>query len=212
MNNIAYIILLAFALILGLLLIAFLIMVIWEKIDDRRMRIKLKERDDIFEVSLFDQTLFKRMMDFCELNSIPVAYSSDIFKDNEKAIGKIIYTKTVFGGHKYFKDYRIFLMYMKEFLERTANNGFFGYVSYVCVFAHEIGHYLSISNYNDESEEGADFEGYKLIMSLLTDKEKENELIIMAIDIYMNKDELKNYAHYKQDMGLWNPEKKKVVQ
>lgn len=50
------------------------------------------------------------------------------------------------------------------------------------IFAHEVGHYISQDVYNDSSEGGADMEGYRFIMCILSKKEK----LIMKdlIDIY----------------------------
>lgn len=101
---------------------------------------------------------------YCETRNIPVLFESEIFKQRENgtSVGLIKYkgeTSITTGRLIAYKD---FIIHIKQ-----SRNNRFVYTT----LAHEIGHYISLINYDDGSESGADYEAKKLVESFLTKKE-----------------------------------------
>ena len=108
---------------------------------------------------------------------------SEFFSTHNDAAGVIQY-KTALFNSKYkllgtAKNFKIFIR-KKDKWSWT-------------VLAHEYGHYLSIKNYRDDSEEGADYEALKwLRQEILTPAEQV--LLKLSLNIFFNESELKNYG------------------
>lgn len=115
--------------------------------------------------------IIKSLYYFCDMANIPVSTSGEFTRPNRNdSVGYISYlsdknTGRISGAVIYLRDD---IPLCKE-----------------CkwsIFAHEVGHYISQDVYNDPSEAGADMEGYRFIMRILSTKEK---LIMKSlIDIY----------------------------
>ena len=108
---------------------------------------------------------------------------SEFFSTHNDAAGVIQYETALFNS-KYkllgtAKNFKIFIR-KKDKWSWT-------------VLAHEYGHYLSIKNHHDDSEEGADYEALKwLRQEILTPAEQV--LLKLSLNIFFNESELKNYG------------------
>lgn len=116
--------------------------------------------------------IIKSLYYFCDMINVPVSTSEGEFTrpNGNDAVGYINYlsdkiTGRITGAAIYLRDD---IPLCKECMW--------------CTFAHEVGHYISQDVYNDSSEAGADMEGYRFIMYILSTKEK---LIMKTLtDIY----------------------------
>lgn len=115
--------------------------------------------------------IIKSLYYFCDIINVPVSTSGEFTRPNgNDAVGYISYlsdktTGRISGAAIYLRDD---IPICKECMW--------------CTFAHEVGHYISQDVYNDPSEAGADMEGYRFIMYILSTKEK---LIMKTLtDIY----------------------------
>ena len=115
--------------------------------------------------------IIKSLYYFCDIINVPVSTSGEFTRPNgNDAVGYINYlsdktTGRISGAAIYLRDD---IPICKECMWS--------------IFAHEVGHYISQDVYNDPSEAGADMEGYRFIMYILSTKEK---LIMKTLtDIY----------------------------
>lgn len=65
--------------------------------------------------------------------------------------------------------------------------------------AHEIGHYISIINYIDSSEEGADHEAGLFMLDMLSKEEQKLLHISLNICFKVGTDEFKSFQHKKEN-------------
>lgn len=148
----------------------------------------------------FFDDLNKFLIKWCEDRSIPITYGEQYFIDSEnnRACGTCVYTRIeYFNNGIAFKNFRI---YIRSILDRTSD---------IFTLAHEIGHVISIGDYHDESEYGADYEAFKLVESFLEtypkERVKKNDSVRLAIDIFLNKDTIKDFSHARYLLGFWKP-------
>ena len=66
------------------------------------------------------------------------------------------------------------------------------------VLVHEYGHYLSITKYNDRSEEGADYEAGLFLLDFLSSKEIKSLKITLNVFFGVGKEEFKNFVHKEE--------------
>ena len=116
---------------------------------------------------------------FAEEHNIPITYDTEHFgpdtKHNDSA-GYISYTIiSKYNCIDEYKNFEIFIRADKSMQWSTL--------------AHELGHYISISIYHDDSEYGANFEAYKLIKSWFSDRELKHIDDILEICFDMKKSE-----------------------
>jgi hypothetical protein len=97
--------------------------------------------------------LSKLLECLCNQFKINLAYCDSF---NDSALGKIIFNNI--NGQLIMTDIKI------EILQEYKNEPF--------VLAHELGHYISIKQRHDDSEQSADREGLKICRELLTPKEQ----------------------------------------
>lgn len=130
----------------------------------------------------------EKLTDFCKNREIPITYGNEYFIENNKnnAAGTLTYYEQLFPYTTY-RDFKIFLRPHDRF-------------SWT-VLAHEIGHFVSITEHNDYSEYGADYEASKLVRSFLS--KKQQKLLYLELSIFFNENELKNFKHYYANLGLW---------
>lgn len=139
--------------------------------------------------------IIKSLYYFCDMINIPVSTSGEFTNpDGNDSVGYISYlsdkdTGRIFGAAIYLRDDITLCKECKW-----------------SIFAHEVGHYISQDVYNDSSEAGADMEGYRFIMHILSTKEK---LIMKSLtDIYFrdkNEHPLENIVyptHFKEKMFM----------
>lgn len=158
-------------------LILFVVFLIFSLID----KIRDKKKDQLINV------IEEKLICFCTICEIPITYGNEYFiEKNKDAAGMITYYKKLFPYTTY-KDFKIFLRPHDRF-------------SWI-VLAHEIGHFVSITEYNDHSEYGADYEASKLVRSFLS--KKEQKLLYLELSIFFNENELKNFKHCYVNLGLW---------
>lgn len=139
--------------------------------------------------------IVKSLYYFCDMINVPVSTSGEFTRpDGSDSVGYIAYisdenTGRIAGAAIHLRDD---IPLCKEY--RWS------------IFAHEVGHYISQDVYNDPSEAGADMEGYRFIMHILSTKEK----LIMKLltDIYFrNKNEHPSEnivypTHFKEKMFM----------
>lgn len=160
-----------------------------EEIKKLHQEIK-KSKQDKKEYPIITWLLQNDLECFARKNNIPVSYGEIYFQkdDRKDACGLFYYTKFIDSSE---------FVYMRIFIrdDRVVYPG--DSRDQVFILAHELGHFISITKYDDKSEQGADLEGYKLIDSLLSDYEKENEELQIYLDVYF-RDRIKDYSHPKE--------------
>ena len=149
-----------------------LIIDITDKILDKK---KNKIRNEILDL----------LEKYCLIRSIPISYEDEeYFASNApEACGRIVFTRhfTDDGTTTYFDEFEIHIRFTRD----TR----FTYTT----LAHEIGHYISVKEFRDGSEEGADYEASKLVRSLVD--QKTQRLFSSEFRIFFHEEELKNYLH-----------------
>ena len=75
------------------------------------------------------------------------------------------------------------------------------------MLAHEIGHFISITKYNDGSEYGANYEASKLVRSFLT--KKQQNLLKMELSIFFDEEMLKDFNHLDFKLKIMETIKRK---
>lgn len=122
---------------------------------------------------------------YCIFNSIPISYGDEEYfvSNAPEACGRIIYHHHYTDDDviNYFDNFKIYI--------RSARDAYYTYTT----LAHEIGHYISIKEFKDGSEEGADYEASKLVRSLVD--QKTQRLFSSEFRIFFHEEELKNYLH-----------------
>ena len=144
-----------------------------------------------------NQTLIfveEKLTDFCKNHEIPITYGDEYFIENNKnnSAGVLSYYYKQFPSTTY-SDFKIFVRSHDKF-------------SWT-VLAHEIGHFISITKYNDHSEYGADYEASKLVRSFLT--KKQQNLLKMELSIFFDEEILKDFNHLDFKLKIWKPSKEK---
>lgn len=114
---------------------------------DQDIKSQQKERD------LTEKRLTESLKILCEQLGIGLSYHKEL----GTAAGRILYYEQ--GGRLFIDDAKI------EILEKYENEPY--------VLAHELGHYLSIKQRQDNSECGADNEADKLCRLILNEKEQK---------------------------------------
>lgn len=132
--------------------------------------------------------LFTKLEDYCYQKNIPIIYGEAFFlnRDRQDCCGTIQYTKT--KNNDSTISYKNFVIFVRT--------GVLGHIAEFSTLAHEIGHYISLTSYNDESEEGADYEADKLVRSFLT--KKQQRMLKLELKIFFNEDELKDFKHERK--------------
>ena len=137
----------------------------WIYIDTQKFKKEMAEREK--EEKNAEARLTKSLKSLCEQLAIPLSYHDNL----GDAAGHILYHSNMDG--------RLLLGSAKiEILNKHKETPW--------VLAHELGHYMSIKQFQDESEESADREAYKLCCSILS--EKEQELLAIPLMVYFNKE------------------------
>lgn len=144
-----------------------------------------------------DQTLIfveEKLTDFCKNHEIPITYGDEYFIENNKnnSAGVLSYYYKQFPSTTY-SDFKIFVRSHDKF-------------SWT-VLAHEIGHFISITKYNDDSEYGADYEASKLVRNFLS--KKQQNLLKIELSIFFDEDILKDFNHLDFKLKIWKPSKEK---
>lgn len=144
-----------------------------------------------------DQTLIfveEKLTDFCKNHEIPITYGDEYFIENNKnnSAGVLSYYYKQFPSTTY-RDFKIFVRSHDKF-------------SWT-VLAHEIGHFISITKYNDHSEYGADYEASKLVRSFLS--KKQQNLLKIELSIFFDEDTLKDFNHLDFKLKIWKPSKER---
>lgn len=150
----------------------FLIIDITDKILDKKRN---KIRNEIIDL----------LEKYCSTRSIPISYADEGYftLNAPEACGRIIYI------HHYTNDGMIDYFDTFEIYIRSARDEHYTYTT----LAHEIGHYISVKEFRDGSEEGADYEASKLVRSLVD--QKTQKLFKSEFRIFFHEEELKDYSH-----------------
>ena len=133
----------------------------WIYIGTRKFKKEMAEEKNV------EARLTKSLKSLCEQLAIPLSYHDDL----GDAAGHILYHSNM-DGRLLLDSARI------EILNKHKESPW--------VLAHELGHYMSIKQFQDRSEESADREAYKLCCSILS--EKEQDLLVIPLMVYFNKD------------------------
>lgn len=150
------------------------------------------------QIALRTLYLFKvhdKLLCTCYDYNIPVVYVKPgpiAFKfSNQDAAGVFKYNINPFGQYRHDSG-MIFLKAYGSDLPEPYDYGEFSRI--ISIFAHEVGHLISIAEYGDDSEEGADLEAYKLCESVADPEElKECSYIRIWLDSFFTQKE--NYEH-----------------
>ena len=137
----------------------------WIYIDTQKFKKEMAEREK--EEKNAEARLTKSLKSLCEQLAIPLSYHDNL----GDAAGKILYHSNM-DGRLLLDSARI------EILNKHKESPW--------VLAHELGHYMSIKQFQDRSEESADREAYKLCCSILS--EKEQDLLAIPLMVYFNKE------------------------
>ena len=137
----------------------------WIYIDTKKFKKEIVEREK--ERKNAEARLTKSLKSLCEQLAIPLSYHDDL----GDAAGHILYHSNM-DGRLLLDSARI------EILNKHKESPW--------VLAHELGHYMSIKQFQDSSEESADREAGKLCCSILS--EKEQELLGIPLKVYFNTD------------------------
>ena len=143
----------------------FCLLMCWIYIDIRKFKKEMAEREQ--ETKNAKARLTKSLKSLCEQLAIPLSYHDNL----GEAAGQILYHSNM-DGRLLLDRARI------EILNKHKESPW--------VLAHELGHYMSIKQFQDRSEESADREAAKLCCSILS--EKEQELLAIPLRVYFNKD------------------------
>lgn len=134
----------------------------WIYIDTRKFKKEMAE-----EKNLAEARLTKSLKSLCGQLAIPLSYHDSL----GDAAGRILYHSNM-EGRLLLDSARI------EILNKHKETPW--------VLAHELGHYMSIKQFQDRSEESADREAGKLCCSILS--EKEQDLLAIPLMVYFNKE------------------------
>ena len=137
----------------------------WIYIDTKKFKKEIAEREQ--ETKNAEARLTKSLKSLCEQLAIPLSYHDDL----GDAAGYILYHSNM-DGRLLLDSARI------EILNKHKESRW--------VLAHELGHYMSIKQFQDRSEESADREAGKLCCSILS--EKEQDLLTIPLMVYFNKE------------------------
>ena len=123
--------------------------------------------------------LYQKLQEVAEKENIPYIIDDSVFVgDNEDAAAFIKYKSTTYFFPVFKIEYKNFAIY-----SRTQDN----LLAYTFTLAHELGHYFSIVLYDDNSEDGADFEAYYLCKSILNELgmvSNKNPYIDIDLNVY----------------------------
>ena len=148
-----------------LIVCSFCWLMCWIYIDTRKFKKEMAEKGK--ERKNAEARLTKSLKSLCEQLAIPLSYHDDL----GEAAGHILYHSNM-DGRLLLDSARI------EILNKHKETPW--------VLAHELGHYMSIKQFQDSSEESADREAGKLCCSILS--EKEQDLLAIPLMVYFNKD------------------------
>ena len=118
---------------------------------------------EIKEVEEAQRSLNNKLLNLCFTLNIPVEYRDSL----GKVVGRIIFNND--------RENKPILDSCKiEILNRFKNTPY--------VLAHEIGHYIAIKKYQDNSEEMADKMAGELCLNFLSDRERE--ILNTGLEVY----------------------------
>lgn len=137
----------------------------WIYINTRKFKKEMAERKK--EEKNAEVRLTKSLKSLCEQLAIPLSYHDNL----GGAAGHILYHSNM-DGRLLLDNARI------EILNKHKEIPW--------VLAHELGHYMSIKQFQDSSEESAYREAAKLCCSILS--EKEQDLLAIPLMVYFNKE------------------------
>ena len=185
------------AVLFGLIVfMLFLVFVAWavEKVFDHQMDIWWKVEKQ--KKAVITKKINFMLMEICNTLHIPVYVMSDEwFKENKPdAAGYISYEKNDYG-----------ISSAEIYLREDKSYEFYGWTT----LAHEVGHYISINQYKDKSEAGADYEAAKLILKLL-DSDEDKAFIKYWLDC-MFEDKAKSLNPHNYCMLPEEDEESKVL-
>lgn len=164
-ESVALIVLITLIAICGIILILLSIFMVLDIVD--------KYKNHITELAIDKCT--DCLLEYCKSKDIPVVFESKIL--NDSTAGLIKYTKETIPSNGKLIAYKNFVIHIKQ-----SRNNRFVYIT----LAHEIGHYISLINYDDGSESGADYEAKKLVESFLT--KKELRVMKSELDVFFEHD------------------------
>ena len=161
-----------------------------EEIDRLKAELE-KSNQDRKEAPIIEMLLYDDLKAYCTDQLIPLKYGEEYFKTRaQSAAGYISYLidkreEKAFG-------YQIFIKRHDDLDENKTN---------VWTLAHELGHFRSIADHKDHSEEGADYEARKLCESLLTQKDLDNVYFDIALRCHtMTLEEMEKFKHIENLM------------
>lgn len=163
--------------------VAFLlfIAIIMERFYDFEMDVwwKIKKQKE----NIIHKKINFMLMDICDTLHIPVYVKSDEwFNENRPdAAGYISYNKDNLG-----------INHAEIYLRDDKSYEFYGWTT----FAHEIGHYISINQFDDRSETGAEYEAGKLLLKLL-DSEEDKAFIKFELASMLEKEPEHSHKYIK---------------
>lgn len=142
-------------------------------------RISKKKRRELGEFYYFTNRLFNELLFYCYENNINISYVKPTDEpdtpfspksDTENASGYISY-KVGTLARTYYPHSISIRLNPKNHLELMED---FEYSRTIFTLAHEVGHAISMLEYQDDSEEGADLEAYKFCKNIMKSYEEEN--------------------------------------
>ena len=189
-----------FAMMIGLIIEMVVLSIVWiiQDIKDRPEREKIraeidrltrdieKSEQDKKEAPNIEIRLYEDLKKYCKDNLIPLRYGEIFFGERTKdASGYISYL--IDKQHQKGFGYSISIKKKDEEDKNFTN---------VWVLAHELGHFRSIEDYKDSSEQGADYEARKLCESFLTQKDLDNSYFKISLYCHtMKLEEMEKFEH-----------------
>lgn len=176
-----------------------------DKQDDQKIEFYLgkRKRRDLGENYYYMNRLFNELLFYCYEHSINIHYIKPTNKpdlpfsaesDTEDASAYIAYTH--FPNSRIYNPHDIYIK-LNGRDSKPSNTSFaHDYLkasNTVLCLAHEVGHAISMTEYHDSSEEGADLEAYKFCKNLMEPEEEDQLEIKCTIDCFFGGS--KDYKH-----------------
>lgn len=145
----------------------------------------------------------KKALDcYCEEKQIKVIWE-DRFNEEHRDAAAYINYHTMYDGR--VADAEIHLL--------NSSRRVYEYLSWA-TYAHEVGHYISVNYFGDNSEEGADLEARRLIEQILPEKDRKliNSTIIICfsygdyehpVSNYIPKTFIESEMYFRKELKLY---------
>jgi len=157
------------------------------------MQINREASNNKFEkIDQINIRILKALIMLCDSLGIPIAYCDEL-SDGDEA--QLIYYKFE-GVNEFDLD--------DAYINMKKSNSHKGHY-----LAHELGHYMAIKKFKDNSEEAADREGRKLCMLILNDEEQEEMGLLLnwyfhkgvesLFDENDSKEKLQSFVNYLKE-------------